>query len=262
MSCPTCGFDAAGWSRSDLQRTMQAIEPWFRQLSEGARPDVVTALDPIRAELSALPRDVADAGVVHEAWRLLAQAGRLRHAMGDGPSAATGVLVQISTSPGGVPKLAVDAAQITTGGLTGDKQANRVHHGRPWQAVCLWSAEVIDALAADGHPIGYGSTGENLTVRGLDWSTIRPGVRLGVGGVLLETTPFAIPCKKNAQWFLDGRFRRIAHEVAPGTSRIYARVLVPGVVRRGDVVVVEPPGLEAGLPMQRQPEQLTLLVPS
>ena len=97
-------------------------------------------------------------------------------------------------------------------------------------------------------------------MQGIDWTTIRPGLRMQVGSALLETTPYAIPCKKNAQWFLDGRFRRIAHEVAPGTSRIYARVLVPGVVRRGDVVLVEPPGLEAGLPMQRQPEQLTLPV--
>jgi MOSC domain-containing protein YiiM len=177
--------------------------------------------------------------------------------MGDGAPTAEGAVAQVSTSPGGVPKLAVPAALVTPRGLTGDRQANRMHHGRPWQAVCLWSADVIDALAADGHPIGYGSAGENLTLRGLDWSSMRPGVRVEVGSALLETTPYAIPCQQNAEWFTDGRFRRIAHEVAPGTSRIYARVLVPGRVRVRDTVVVEP----AALPLPREPEPLALRAP-
>ena len=151
-------------------------------------------------------------------------------------------MAQISTSSGGVPKRTVSRADVTFRGLAGDKQSNRIHHGRPWQAVCLWSAEVIDELAAAGHPIGYGSAGENLTLRGLDWSQVRPGLRLLVGTAVLETTPYAIPCTKNARWFSDGRFRRMAHEVTPGTSRIYARVVVEGTIAAGDAAVVEPAG--------------------
>ena len=39
----------------------------------------------------------------------------------------------------------VDAA-----GIVGDRQGNRQHHGRPWQALCLFSIYVIDDLAACG----------------------------------------------------------------------------------------------------------------
>ncbi|MCA1710828.1 MAG: MOSC domain-containing protein [Actinobacteria bacterium] len=240
MPCPTCAFDVAAWSPSDLRRTLNDVEPWFRQIAADAPAPVVAALEPMWAELAELPRGVVDAGAVHTAWRLLSEAGRLRHAMGAGAPSDAGTVVQVSTSPGGVPKLPVASAQVTRRGLVGDKQANRVHHGRPRQAVCLWSADVIDALADEGQPIGYGSTGENLTLRGLDWRSIRPGVRLQVGEALLETTPYAIPCKKNAQWFVDGRFRRMSHDVHPGSSRIYARVLVEGVVVQGDRVLVEP----------------------
>jgi MOSC domain-containing protein YiiM len=255
VPCPTCAFDAAAWSASDLRRTLNDVAPWFRQLAEDAPTDVLAALEPMATQLAALPRGVVDAEAVHTAWQLLGEAGRIRHTMGAGAPTDTGEVVQVSTSPGGVPKLPVAKALVTRRGLRGDKQANRVHHGRPWQAVCLWSADVVDALAAEGHPVGYGSTGENLTLRGLDWRTIRPGVRLHVGEALLETTPYAIPCKKNAQWFLDGRFRRMSHDVAPGTSRIYARVLVEGFVAVGDRVVVEP----LVLPAPRQAEEQLVL---
>ncbi|MCW2723921.1 MAG: hypothetical protein JWN35_842 [Frankiales bacterium] len=255
MTCPTCLFDAAAWSSEDLRRTLAAVPTWWRQLCEDAPAEVLEALRATAARLGELPRSVADADAgadaVHEAWRLLADAGRTRHALGAGAPTQSGTVAQVSTSPGGVPKLPVAHATVTLRGLEGDRQANRVHHGRPWQAVCLWSADVVDSFAAQGHPVGYGSTGENLSLRGLDWGTIRPGVRLLVGTALLETASYAIPCKKNARWFSDGRFRQMAHEVAPGTSRIYARVLVEGVVASGDEVLVEPPVL----PTQRAPRR-------
>jgi len=256
VRCPTCSFDATEWSAADLQRTLSSVvAPWFRQLTEDAPAEVATAFEPTHREIAELAgHDNADA--MHRAWRLLADAGRLRHAMGAGAPSHSGRVVQVSTSPGGVPKLPVASAQVTSRGLVGDRQANRKHHGRPWQALCLWSAEVVDALAAEGHPIGYGSTGENLTLQGLDWPSIRPGVRMLVGTALVETTPYAIPCVKNARWFSDGRFRRMAHEVAPGTSRIYARVLVDGVVTTGDPVVVEP----TVVPVQRPAPRQTALV--
>jgi MOSC domain-containing protein YiiM len=258
MSCAACGFDAPAWSSTDLQRTLaHAVGPWFRQLVEGAGPQVTAALAETRARLEVLSSAEPDEEVMHEAWRLLGEAGRVRQALERVPT-VQGTVVQVNTSPGGVPKLPVPAALVTTRGLTGDRQGNRRHHGRPWQAVCLWSADVIDALVADGHPITYGSAGENITVRGIDWTLMRPGLRLQVGSALLETTPFAIPCKKNAHWFSDGDFRRIAHEVAPGTSRIYARVLGVGRVRARDDVIVEPslvplprPSSEPSLPLPR-----------
>lgn len=187
--------------------------------------------------LAGLPTSGTDGRTVHEAMHVLHLAGRVRHAR---TVARGGTVAQISTSGGGVPKQAVDRVQVGFGGLAGDSQQNRRHHGRPWQAVCLWSAEVIESLQAEGHPIGFGSAGENLTLRGLDWSVLSPGLRLQIGSAVLEVSSYAIPCVKNRQWFSDGDISRMSQGVRPGQSRIYASVVVEGAVREGDPVTVEP----------------------
>ena len=222
--CDACRFDASLWTREDLRRTLD-----MAPLLAAAVPSYSLVVEPVD--------DTDLVGAVHRLWHGLSAAGRADCA---GTPSVTGVVEQVSVSPGGVPKLPVLRAAVTAQGVSGDKQATRKHHGRPWQAVCLWSAEVVDALAADGHPIGYGSAGENLTVRGLPWASVRPGARLLVGSALVEVTAYAIPCRKNAQWFADGRFRRMAQEVSPGRSRVYARVVVDGVVAPGDPAVLEP----------------------
>lgn len=61
----------------------------------------------------------------------------------------TGSVEQLNRSGGGVPKVAVDSVTVTHSGVTGDRQKVRYHHGRPWQALCLWSTEVIATLAAE-----------------------------------------------------------------------------------------------------------------
>ena len=176
----------------------------------------------------------------HDATHHLQDVGRGLHALGAGAPTATGAVVQLNVSHGGVPKTPVEEVRVNVRGVEGDRQAERKHHGRPFQALCLWSADVIDELRTEGHPIGPGLAGENVTVAGIDWSTIRPGVRVRVGGVLAEISGYAVPCKKNAQWFLGGDFNRMQHERHPGTSRAYASVLEDGVVRTGDPAVVEP----------------------
>jgi MOSC domain-containing protein YiiM len=155
------------------------------------------------------------------------------------PATATGVIARVSASDGGVPKAAVERAQVGFGGVVGDRQATRVHHGRPWQALCIWSTEVIEMLALEGHPIAPGSAGENVTLSGLAWPDVRPGVRLRLGSVLCQVTSFAVPCKQNARWFVGGEFNRIHFSRGP-VSRVYAVVLEPGTVATGDSAVLEP----------------------
>lgn len=151
-----------------------------------------------------------------------------------------GRIHQINVSNGGVPKRPVATARITDSGVEGDSQADRVHHGGPRQTVCLYSLEVIEALRAEGHPIGSGSAGENLTLAGIPWSDVTPGRRLRVGEAVLEVTQPATPCAKNARWFVDGRFTRMSEAKHPGWSRMYARVLEEGTVSTGDGVELLP----------------------
>jgi len=150
---------------------------------------------------------------------------------------ATARVVQISVSPGGVPKTPVEAAKVTVDGVEGDAHRDHAHHGGPDRAVCLFSLEVIEALQAEGHPIAPGALGENLTVHGLDWSQVTPGSQLRVGeDVVLEVTRYTSPCMNITRSFLDGDYARVSQKRHPGWSRVYARVLVPGPVRRGDPI--------------------------
>ncbi|MBK5223120.1 MAG: MOSC domain-containing protein [Acidimicrobiia bacterium] len=127
-------------------------------------------------------------------------------------------------------------------GIVGDTQATRVHHGRPWQALCLWSAEVIDALAAEGHPVAPGAAGENVTISGIDWTTLRAGTILDIGPVRCQLSAPAQPCRKNRRWFVGGDIGQMDHDRHPGRSRWYASVLRTGTVTTRDRVVVEPEG--------------------
>jgi MOSC domain-containing protein YiiM len=149
-------------------------------------------------------------------------------------------IVALGSSPGGVPKLQRDEVFVSKSGLDGD--GHRYHgHGGPDKAVCLYAVEVIDALRAEGHPIAAGTTGENVTVRGVDWPAIVPGVRLMLGAVEVEVTEYAAPCQTIIDSFSDRRSKRISQKLHPGWSRVYARVIAEGILTLGDPVrVVEP----------------------
>lgn len=150
-----------------------------------------------------------------------------------------GHIHQINTSKGGVPKRPIARAVVNERGVVGDEQADLVHHGHPDQALCLFSLEVIEKMRSEGHPIGPGSAGENVTVFGLDWSTVLPGRSMVLGQVRIEITGFATPCAKNAQWFIDGRYNRMHAARHPGESRVYARVIRGGDIAPGDPVQLD-----------------------
>ena len=149
-----------------------------------------------------------------------------------------GRIAQLSISPGGVPKRAVPEARVTRLGFEGDAH-DYEHHGGPERAVCLFSLEMIDALAAEGHATEPGAIGENVTVEGIDWTLVTPGARLRLGDeVVLEVTRYTSPCYKIAPVFLGGEYRRVSQKLNPGWSRVYTRVLVEGSLRVGDRIQV------------------------
>ena len=94
---------------------------------------------------------------------------------------AEGRVAQVSVSPGGVPKRAVDEAVVGPLGLAGDAVRYTKIHGGPERAVCLFSLDLIEALQAEGHPIAPGTTGENLTLAGVDWARLESGDVVAVG---------------------------------------------------------------------------------
>ncbi len=113
------------------------------------------------------------------------------------------VIHQINVSDGGVPKTSVDDVMVNERGVVGDRQEDTVHHGSPDQALCLYSLEVIERFKAEGHPIEPGFAGENLTISGLDWSSIEPGARLRsvqLSRLRSPSTPRPVPRTPGGSW--------------------------------------------------------------
>lgn len=142
-----------------------------------------------------------------------------------------GVVSHLHASKG-LPKAAIDSATVGWRGIEGDVQRARAHHGRPWQALCIWSLDALAVLRAEGHPISPGFAGENLTVGGIPSGAFRPGARFRAGSVEGFLTAYSIPCSQNSGWFADGDFERMSHERGD-QSRIYAMITSPGIIEVG-----------------------------
>ncbi len=153
------------------------------------------------------------------------------------PDFREGRIFQLNRSNGGVPKLVVREALLTTEGLEGDRQRDLRYHGGPERALCLYALERIVDLQREGHPIYPGAAGENVTLAGLDWAQLAPGARLHFGDdVIVEISSYTAPCRTIAASFLKGEYKRISQKLHAGDSRLYARVIQPGRLAVGQTV--------------------------
>lgn len=232
------------FSTGDARRTLGPFDDLWAEMLAGRDPDLVAPLRvPVDAALRGLDPATAPVDALIEplylAWNALLAVGPALRAAGVLPPRAEGTVAYLARGQGGVPKDRVGQVDVTFRGVVGDVQRNRKHHGRPFQALCLWSTEVIDDLRAAGHPIAPSLAGENITLTGVPWPSVVPGVRLRVGTVLCEISSFGTPCRQNSPWFLDGDVS-VIHESRGPVSRMYATVLEPGTIAVGDTAVLEP----------------------
>ena len=138
-----------------------------------------------------------------------------------------GEVLGIFISNGGVPKLPIKSVEIGYLGLAGDAQQNKKFHGGRQKAVCVLENELLLKLQNEGHPIRPGETGENLLVEGYNLGI---GSIFTVGSAELEVVSATSPCYKIAGSFSEGNYNRISHEIFPGETRWYCKVLKTGTV--------------------------------
>lgn len=124
--------------------------------------------------------------------------------------------------------------RLTLTGLAGDGQADRVNHGGPDKAVCVYPAGHYAywrrALARPDLPAG--AFGENFTVAGLTETDVCVGDVWGVGTATVEVSQPRQPCWKLARRW---RVKDLALQVQQtGFTGWYFRVLAEGTVAAGD----------------------------
>ena len=147
--------------------------------------------------------------------------------------------INISTQ-GGVPKLPINKAQIKFEGVDGDFNKFRTEkkNSTGTRAVTLFSLEQIEKLKSEGHAIDVGTTGENITIEGVDWPSLEVGARMMIGEAMIELSEPTAPCSKIGESFIDGAFSRIDHELELGWSRWSASVIEEGQVEIGSQVIL------------------------
>lgn len=236
------------FTREDARNTLLAAPMILAQMSEnrgGAIDHLLTYVNQLLdgRDIEHMSDDEITS-TLPTVWAALSGATPTLRALGQIPSPQTGTLVQVNSSQGGVPKKSIDHAYIGWKGVEGDRQATRKHHGRPFQALSLWSAEVMQTLRTEGHQVVPGSAGENITVSGINWSDVRPGTRVRIGEVLCDISSYAVPCKQLADLFVNRDFNRIHHdrdlESGTATCRVYATVIERGNIATGDPITFEP----------------------
>jgi len=113
-------------------------------------------------------------------------------------------------------------------GLIGDGHAEK---GGSRQ-VSLLSEESILYMRSLGLEVGPGDFAENLTIRGIRLSDLKPGTRLRVGEVILEVTQIGKECHSRC-----AIYRQVGDCIMPREG-VFARVIRGGQVRAGDEVEV------------------------
>jgi MOSC domain-containing protein YiiM len=161
----------------------------------------------------------------------------------------TGTILQVSVSPGGVPKHAIPTGTLTLTGFEVDHHAHPDIHGGPQQAVLLITAEGIAELTAQGFSLNYGSLGENLTTSGIARRDWRAGQRWHIGmQAVIEITKRRAPCQA-LNVYGPGIQAAVYDSLAAagdpssakwGLSGFYASVVQPGAIRPGDEIVLAP----------------------
>ncbi len=139
--------------------------------------------------------------------------------------------------PQGAPSTAILKQSVTgpllldTLGFIGDRSANGRIHGGPSRAVCVFPLSHYEGFATllGLESLPPGAFGENLTVKGLDESSVCLGDIWGVGGARLQITSPRAPCARLDKRWGGAPLRETI--VRTGQCGFMMRVVSPGFVQ-------------------------------
>lgn len=146
------------------------------------------------------------------------------------------VLVRQDVLSGIAKRAMQQQVMLSASGLVGDEQADRAVHGGLDKAVHMYSwthyAAWRQELPACDLLNDSGAFGENLSVVGLDETSVCIADRLRIGSSELEVSQGRQPCwKLNLRFGIKNMSARVQHSLRAGW---YCRVVQPGAVTAGD----------------------------
>jgi cyclic pyranopterin phosphate synthase len=112
-------------------------------------------------------------------------------------------------------------------GIIGDAHAGEWH-----RQISLLAQESIDVMRAKGLELDPGAFAENITTEGIDLARLPVGTLLVAGETQLEVTQIGKKCHKGC-----AIFKQVGDCIMPREG-IFAKVIRPGTLRRGDPIEV------------------------
>lgn len=140
-------------------------------------------------------------------------------------------ITSINISPHkGTFKYPVEQAELKMDhGIVGDAHAGDWH-----RQISLLAKESIDKMTALGiDDLVPGKFAENLTTEGIELFSLPVGTRLRLGDCLVEVTQIGKECHQHCEIY-----KKVGQCIMPREG-IFVKVLLPGVVRVGDEILVE-----------------------
>ena len=141
----------------------------------------------------------------------------------------------------GLPKMAVELANLTVSGIDGDynRFRKKKKNNDPDMAIMILCTDILSQLNQEGWPAQPGDLGENLTLTGMDYASIETGQQYKIGDVTLEISIICDPCSNLYILPYVGNERGPAFiKTLMNRRGWYARVLTPGAIKSGDSVTI------------------------
>ncbi|MFC1787522.1 MOSC domain-containing protein [Halobacteriota archaeon] len=148
---------------------------------------------------------------------------------GFAPSRNTAKIIAVCRSEKtGERKEAIDQGVFKEGyGLLDDAHANPDTH----RQVSLLAIESIDKMKKLGLDLKPGDFAENLTTKGIDLTSLKPGTRINIGDkVILEITQIGKECHSGC-----AIFKQVGKCIMPEEG-IFGKVIRGGLVKAGDAI--------------------------
>ena len=140
-----------------------------------------------------------------------------------------GVVVAVCRSGGGIPKLPLATARVTTSGVEGDAH-DHDKHNIPARALSLFDEEILLEMCERGYKLVPGAIGENITLQNVNVQQMPPGTILRLGDVKIRLEGPRKPC-----YVLDVLGERLKDELV-GCCGVMASVLEEGDLAPGMAV--------------------------
>ena len=139
----------------------------------------------------------------------------------------------------GLPKVPIDKADVTLMGIDGDfnrfrstKKAND-----PKMALLVLTTDIINELNNEDWPIKPGDLGENLTLTDIDYRSLAPKQKYGIGSTQIEISFICDPCSNLTvlPYVGKGKIKDFI-KILLNRRGWYAKVLKAGRISKGDIV--------------------------